>query len=275
MNSSREAIDFAGFPDAENAAPPGNRSCASPEPKTSTATQRANPEITNRKESKPERQGTTIAVILIGIAIIFIILSQSKTNTGPSSNRPSVAQQIRPPPVTRQPTQTTEALPTGPSRLLEEPPARTGATLGRTQLRWCMFWDARIDFLADMIVDEPLFNPFNAALSDLNNRCSNSRYDQRDMTVVRQELERHRSQLKSEADALYRTWAKSHLVPATLEVQRHLKAIGYDPGPVDGLIGPKTREAIRQLERDAGVEPTGIISNELIDFLARAAAKQT
>lgn len=43
------------------------------------------------------------------------------------------------------------------------------------------------------------------------------------------------------------------------EIQTLLKAAGYDPGPADGLMGPKTNGAIAAFRRDhgiaAGVEP--------------------
>jgi osmotically inducible lipoprotein OsmB len=36
------------------------------------------------------------------------------------------------------------------------------------------------------------------------------------------------------------------------EVQRDLKRLGYSPGPVDGVLGPKTRAAIARFENDQG-----------------------
>lgn len=33
-------------------------------------------------------------------------------------------------------------------------------------------------------------------------------------------------------------------------IQRDLKKLGYDPGPVDGVIGPKTKAAIARFETD-------------------------
>lgn len=46
-------------------------------------------------------------------------------------------------------------------------------------------------------------------------------------------------------------------------IQRALSAKGYDPGPADGLMGPKTREAIRQFQRDNGFPVTGRPTAEL------------
>ena len=41
------------------------------------------------------------------------------------------------------------------------------------------------------------------------------------------------------------------------EVQQALAARGYDVGAPDGVIGPKSREAIKDVEAKAGMAPTG------------------
>ncbi len=41
------------------------------------------------------------------------------------------------------------------------------------------------------------------------------------------------------------------------ETQRLLNELGYDAGPVDGQMGPATRQAIRSFQRDSGVPITG------------------
>ena len=42
-----------------------------------------------------------------------------------------------------------------------------------------------------------------------------------------------------------------------LRAQESLEAIGFAPGPVDGLIGPRTREAIREFQRSRNLSMTG------------------
>ena len=39
------------------------------------------------------------------------------------------------------------------------------------------------------------------------------------------------------------------------DIQRDLVRLGYDPGPVDGVLGPKTKAAIARFEGDQGHEP--------------------
>jgi uncharacterized protein (TIGR02594 family) len=47
-----------------------------------------------------------------------------------------------------------------------------------------------------------------------------------------------------------------------LELQKALKAAGFDPGPLDGIVGPKTRAAIAAFQRARGLEVDGIAGPE-------------
>jgi peptidoglycan hydrolase-like protein with peptidoglycan-binding domain len=47
-------------------------------------------------------------------------------------------------------------------------------------------------------------------------------------------------------------------------LQRALRDKAMDPGPLDGGLGPRTREAIRAFQQRYGMKPTGIINNQLL-----------
>ncbi len=47
--------------------------------------------------------------------------------------------------------------------------------------------------------------------------------------------------------------------------QEALRQLGYDPGPSDGIAGPKTRAAVRAFEREHELPETGRITPELIE----------
>ncbi|NBB84336.1 MAG: hypothetical protein GVY28_13140, partial [Alphaproteobacteria bacterium] len=47
-------------------------------------------------------------------------------------------------------------------------------------------------------------------------------------------------------------------------LQRALNQRGYEAGPVDGVLGPSTRTAIRTYQSDSGLEPTGRVSADLL-----------
>jgi hypothetical protein len=55
------------------------------------------------------------------------------------------------------------------------------------------------------------------------------------------------------------------------EVQRLLADRGYDVGPVDGVLGPKSRAAIKAFQADRGLEPTGRAGGRVLDTLRQPA----
>ncbi len=55
-------------------------------------------------------------------------------------------------------------------------------------------------------------------------------------------------------------------------VQTMLSSLGFDVGPSDGVMGQKTRDAIRAFQSSAGMKVDGEISGELIEALEKGAA---
>lgn len=49
-----------------------------------------------------------------------------------------------------------------------------------------------------------------------------------------------------------------------LTLQADLKTLGYNPGPIDGLIGPDVREALRAYQRQQGLIPDGFATHQLL-----------
>lgn len=41
------------------------------------------------------------------------------------------------------------------------------------------------------------------------------------------------------------------------QIQQKLKDQGFDPGPIDGKMGPKTHDALKQFQQKQGIQPTG------------------
>lgn len=46
---------------------------------------------------------------------------------------------------------------------------------------------------------------------------------------------------------------------STREVQRLLLELGYDPGPIDGIAGPKTTKAVKKFQKAKGLAVDGIV----------------
>lgn len=51
---------------------------------------------------------------------------------------------------------------------------------------------------------------------------------------------------------------------SVVDVQEYLAANGYDGGSADGILGPRSRAALRDLQRDLGLVADGFLSDELM-----------
>jgi peptidoglycan hydrolase-like protein with peptidoglycan-binding domain len=47
-----------------------------------------------------------------------------------------------------------------------------------------------------------------------------------------------------------------------LQLQMILQSLGYDPGPIDGIFGPRTKNAVMRFQRDNGLKVDGIVGPE-------------
>lgn len=56
------------------------------------------------------------------------------------------------------------------------------------------------------------------------------------------------------------------------DIQRHLAALGFDPGPIDGIRGPRTIAAIRAFQTSRGLLVDGIVGPQTRAALAAATA---
>ena len=44
-----------------------------------------------------------------------------------------------------------------------------------------------------------------------------------------------------------------------MAAQRELARLGFDPGPIDGYMGARTREAVRAFQKSRGLAQDGIL----------------
>lgn len=54
------------------------------------------------------------------------------------------------------------------------------------------------------------------------------------------------------------------------EIQQILTNLGYEPGPIDGLYGSKTRAAIQAFQRENALEPSGLATIQVLETLKKA-----
>jgi len=58
----------------------------------------------------------------------------------------------------------------------------------------------------------------------------------------------------------------------TREVQEKLSLLGYEPGPIDGLYGKKSRNAVRAFQKDAAIGVDGIVGKQTLRALEEGVA---
>ena len=54
-----------------------------------------------------------------------------------------------------------------------------------------------------------------------------------------------------------------------LAAQKLLAEAGYDPGPLDGMAGPKTADAVRNYQADANLPTDGRVTKSLVEWLSK------
>jgi peptidoglycan hydrolase-like protein with peptidoglycan-binding domain len=72
-----------------------------------------------------------------------------------------------------------------------------------------------------------------------------------------------------------RSSAPSQDVSHVREAQTLLTKLGYDPGPADGSVGPKTRAAVAAFQESRGLLADGRVSAALIRELEMALERTT
>jgi len=63
------------------------------------------------------------------------------------------------------------------------------------------------------------------------------------------------------------TTASVDMTKAVMTIQLILNKNGYDAGSADGLMGSRTKSAIKAFQRDNGLAPTGEVNDELVKIL--------
>jgi len=62
--------------------------------------------------------------------------------------------------------------------------------------------------------------------------------------------------------------------PLVADIQRALRRHGFDPGPIDGIAGPRTVAAVRAFQRRVGERPDGVADTALLRDLKRTPATE-
>lgn len=63
--------------------------------------------------------------------------------------------------------------------------------------------------------------------------------------------------------------SKAEFRPTTKDIQTALKNAGFDPGSLDGKIGPRTRQAIKDYQKSKGLVPDGVVGPKTWNLLGK------
>ena len=55
----------------------------------------------------------------------------------------------------------------------------------------------------------------------------------------------------------------------TKKIQQVLKDLGWDPGPIDGIVGPQTRRAVKAFQRSHKIPATGVVDSRTLTLLSK------
>ena len=120
---------------------------------------------------------------------------------------------------------------------------------------------------------------FNAMVDDYNSRCHEFRYYTGDLQQAQGDVAPYVKQYQAEGQRRVQGGTSS---PANAQIassinrtmigeaQRALNALGYSVGTPDGVIGPKTRAAIKAFQQTAGLASDGQVSDQLLTSLDSA-----
>ena len=219
---------------------------------------------------------------LVGIGVLIWLFNVAQED----SRRPSRTPSYTPP--SSSPSYAPTPTPGAQVSDLEftRPPVGDNNVLSVAQIRWCLREDIRIEVLRPLPTTNSQIDQFNAVVSDYNRRCGSYRYRQGTLTRAQREVERVRAQIVASIRPPWQasvspggsTSQRPSIAPAqpqpvqqwsqlTRDVQSALTALGYQPGPADGLSGARTRSAIQSFQRDVGLAADGQVTEALLERL--------
>lgn len=146
------------------------------------------------------------------------------------------------------------------------PPAGTGHALNLAQLKYCLFEEARLDYIKARMSDA-LVDQYNVRVDDYNLRCSDFRYRVNDMPTAQAGVRAQQSEISRQAQALINKWSGGassgnpsvqqaagtkynlNVHDDAVAVQTRLSVLGFYSGTIDGRWGPGSAAALLAWKR--------------------------
>ncbi|MGY6630394.1 MAG: peptidoglycan-binding domain-containing protein [Wenzhouxiangella sp.] len=218
------------------------------------------------------------------VAVIGVLWLIGEADKIPSSPAPSYSPPAR---STTPSYSAAPAQPQFPTRLDEtKPPVGQDLVFSTSQIRYCLAEDIRMEAARAVLnnYSDSDVDRFNAMVADYNSRCGSFRYRSGVLESARRDVEPYRSQLQAEGRSRFArspsTGAPATPAPArptpdetVRAVQQRLNELGYNPGPADGLMGPRTRAAIISFQQAQGLAATGLAEQAVLSQMQQAAPR--
>jgi hypothetical protein len=240
--------------------------------------------------------------LLVIAGAIFLIWAINQSDRPTNTTRSTPSSSYSPPPSIPSSNQPS-GRPTYPGIDYQLPVVARDRVLSVAEIRWCTKEGIRIEAMRNVTDTQRGIDRFNQIVGDYNSRCGSFRYRSGNKSRAERDVEPYRSQIVSDAireakeyDNPYtpsytakpsapktvtpsyvaRSTSPSKPTPSTKpsrdltrEAQQLLTDLGYKPGPIDGLFGRKTSDAIKAFQRNVGITVDGWVDQDLLIELRR------
>ncbi|MDT3848344.1 MAG: peptidoglycan-binding domain-containing protein [Vibrio anguillarum] len=234
----------------------------------------------NRTEKTIEEESNSksgfspwVWIALLIIIIVAIVSSQENHNNSSYSDRKN--KNITPERITV-PRTDKNTINNNNKLTFSMPEPGSNRVLSVSELRWCLREEITLNTYQtelnvnrsnDMVIDK-----YNELVEKYNARCGSYKYYEDQLNRAKREVFSLKNEIEYNALKNFklldtRTNSVNSNKYDVLDVQNALKMRGYDVGTVDGLMGNRTRDAIKQFQRDQLLEVDGKISPKLLNRL--------
>ncbi|ENM6365261.1 peptidoglycan-binding protein [Vibrio alginolyticus] len=238
-------------------------------PKSSTRTEKTIEEESNSKSGF----SPWVWVALLIIIIVAIVSSQENHNNNSyseSKNKNITPERITVPRTDKNTINNNNKL------TFSMPEPGSNRVLSVSELRWCLREEITLNtYQTELSVNrsnDRVIDKYNELVEKYNARCGSYKYYEDQLNRAKREVFSLKNEIEYNALKNFklldtRTNSVNSNKYDVLDVQNALKMRGYDVGTVDGLMGSRTRDAIKQFQRDQLLEVDGKISPKLLNRL--------
>lgn len=269
-------------PETAQQLPRPRKKSASPEKEQKTTNTHTTIKTSNTRSDDRSTLGKWLLGIFAVVVFISIIFDANKDIKKSSYSPPSPSKNRSYPQASSSPKIDIPSVKQSSKLHYSMPSVGTNNVLSVSEIRWCIKEGIRIEAMRGVFVTNEGIDELNLMVNVYNSRCGSYRYGQGSQSRAENDVEPYHGQIIADAIEEAREISPSQLfsndhsagstpkkpsVKYTKEAQQILTDLGYDPGPVDGVIGERTRNAIRKFERNIGRPETGKPTKALITAL--------